>query len=110
MSPSLSGGTNTIGSLSTLLTGQTQKITLGGDAADGRGVYRTILSRKLHKTPSLSTPDAPTHPLLRNILMANIHELRESDIFTDGSCTIILCAFITTITNLKEVNVGLDSN
>jgi hypothetical protein len=86
-SPSRSGGTDTICPISTLLTGQTQKITLGGDAVDGKGVYRTILSRKLHKTPTFSTPSSPTHPLLRNILTENIHELRESDIFTDGSCT-----------------------
>jgi hypothetical protein len=86
-SPSRSGGTDTTCPLAMLLTGQTQKITLGGDAVDGRGVYRTVLSRKLHRTPTLSTLSPKPHPLLRTIITNNLQELRDSDIFTDGSCT-----------------------
>lgn len=85
-SPSRSGGTDIICPLHTLLIGQAQKITLGGDVADGRGIYRTVLSRKLQKTPTLITTPRLPHPRLRAILTDNIHELRESDIFTDGSC------------------------
>jgi hypothetical protein len=86
-SPSRSGGTDVSCPIAQLLIGQAQKITLGGDAADKQGVYRTVLSRKLHKTPTLHTPPCSAHPLLRNVLTDNLYELRDSDIFTDGSCT-----------------------
>ena len=86
-SPSRSGGTDCICPLSSLLIGQAQKIVLGGDAVDGQGVYRTIISRKLHKTPTLAYTSTQAHPLLRTIITANLQELRNSDIFTDGSHT-----------------------
>ena len=86
-SPSRSGGTDCICPLSTLLNGQVQKIVLGGDAVDGQGVYRTIISRKVHKMPTLAQTPTKAHPLLRKIVAPNLLELRTSDIFTDGSHT-----------------------
>ena len=54
---------------------------------DKRGVYRTVLSRRLHKTPTTHNDTPISHPRLRHILKDNLQELRDSDIFTDGSCT-----------------------
>ena len=61
-SPSRSGGTDIICPLQSLLSGQAQKIILGGDMVDRRGVYRNIVSRKLHKLPSLPPPSCTRAP------------------------------------------------
>jgi hypothetical protein len=64
-----------------------EKIILSGDMADRIGVKRSILSARLHRTPSIDTCAALNHPLLRSIIGGNKQELCASTLFTDGSCT-----------------------
>ena len=62
------------------------KITLGGDVGTADGVHRDIISIARLPTPSLCSLRPPPLPRLREMLLANIDELRSCDIFTDGSC------------------------
>jgi hypothetical protein len=87
ISPSCAGGTRHNTSFTALLSGPAQRIILSGDIADKKGVRRIILSARQHRLPDIFIAQQAAHPLLRSLIGDNLHELRHSDMFTDGSCT-----------------------